>query len=136
MGIPGIPGWEVNAILRWEVSRSVEMFHLGDMSHPIICIYFNSFLPIQILSMSMLDECINLEIRIGDKLCNLICLHWSSIQNMKEFETFVKNLDLNLELIFTKNPYLTLVIGDFNSKSQNWNKGDNTTASGIKLEII
>ena len=51
-------------------------------------------------------------------------------------ETSVKNLELNLELIFLKNPYLTVVIGDFNVKSQNWYKGDKTTASGTKLEIM
>ena len=50
---------------------------------------------------------------------------------MEEFETFVKNLELNFELMFTKNPYLTLVIGDFNVKSYNWYKGDKT-----KLEIM
>ena len=55
---------------------------------------------------------------------------------MEEFETFVKNLDLKLDLIFTKNPYLTVVIGDFNVKSHNWYKVDKTIASGTKLEIM
>ena len=68
--------------------------------------------------------------------CNLICLHRSPSQNMEEFETFVKNLELNLELSFTKNPYLTVVIGDFNVKSQNWYKSDNATASETKLESM
>ena len=48
---------------------------------------------------------------------------------MEEFETFVKNLELSLEFIFNKNPYLTIVIGDFNAESYNWYKGDKTTAS-------
>ena len=55
---------------------------------------------------------------------------------MEEFETFIKNLELNLELIFTKNSYLTVVIGDFNVKSINWYKDDKTTANGTKLEIM
>ena len=55
---------------------------------------------------------------------------------MEELETFVKNLELNLELIFTENPYLTVVIGDFNVKSHNWYKGNKTTASSTKLEIM
>ena len=38
---------------------------------------------------------------------------------MEEFETFDENLELNLELVFTKNPYLTIVIGDFNLKLHN-----------------
>ena len=35
-----------------------------------------------------------------------------------------------------KNLYLTIVIGDFNVKSHNWYKGNKTTASGTKLEIM
>ena len=101
-----------------------------------VCVYFKSSLPIQILSISMLHECINLEINIDDKLCNLICLYMSPSQNMEEFETFIKNLELNLELIFTKNSCLTVVIGDFKVKSDNWYKGDKTTASGAKFEIM
>ena len=54
-------------------------------------------------SISMLHECINLEITIDGNLCNLM--------------TFVKNLGLNLEFTFDKNPYLTLVVGDFNAKN-------------------
>ena len=65
-----------------------------------------------------------------------LCLYRSPSQNMEEFDTFVKNLELNLELIFSKNPYLTVVIGDFNVKSQNWYKGNKTTARGTKLEIM
>ena len=101
-----------------------------------VCVYFKSSSSLQILSISMLHECINLEIRIDDKLCNLICLYRSPSQNMEEFETSVKNLELNLELIFTKYPYLTVVIGDFNVKSQNWYKDNKTRFSGTKLEIM
>ena len=39
-----------------------------------------------------------------------ICLHKSPSQNMEEFEMFVKNLELNLEFIFNKNPYLTVLV--------------------------
>ena len=76
-----------------------------------VCVYFKPSLPLQILSISMHHECINLEIRIDAKLCNLISLYSSPSQNIEEFETFVKTLALNLELFFTKNPYLTKVIG-------------------------
>ena len=52
----------------------------------------------------------------------------------KQFQSFVKNFYLNLEFIFNKNPYLTVFIVNF--KSQNWYKGDKTTASGSNLEIM
>ena len=80
----------------------------------------------------MLRACINLETAVDAKLCNLIYLCRSSSQHMEEFETFVKNLELNLEFIFNKNVYLT-VVGDINAKSH---KGNKTTASGSKLGIM
>ena len=81
----------------------------------------------------MLHESINLEITTDGELCNLICLYRSPSQNAEVFEKFVKNLELNLEFIFNKNPYLTVVISDFNA---NWYKGSRTTAGGSKLEIV
>ena len=42
------------------------------------------------------------------------------INTWKNFRRFFKNPDLNLEFIYSKNPYLTVVIGDFNAKSHNW----------------
>ena len=41
-----------------------------------------------------------------------------------------------LELIFTKNPHLAVVLGDFNVKLQNWYEDDKTTASRTKPEIM
>ena len=51
---------------------------------------------------------------------------------MEEFETFVKNIDLNLEFIFNKNVYLTVVISDFHAKLHNWQ----ITASGSKRGAV
>ena len=84
----------------------------------------------------MLHECTNLDIRADDELCNLICLYRTPSQIIEEFEMFVKNLELNLELIFAKNPYLTVFISDFNVKLHNRYKGDKTTSSRTKLEIM
>ena len=61
-------------------------------------------------------ECINLEIKIDGKL--------SPTQNRKQFHAFLKNAELNLEVIFNKNPYLTVAVGDFNVKSRNCYKGN------------
>ena len=106
-----------------------------------VCIYFKSSLLIQTLNISVLHECINMKITIDGKLCNLSCLHKSLSQNMEEFETFVKNLELNLKFNFNMNSYLTVFIGDFNAKSHYWYKGRleqsdfNGQSIGGKMEI-
>ena len=116
--------------------RLVRSDHPSNDKRVSVCFCFKSSLQIHIPNISTLHECINLKITFDGKLCNLICLFRSPSQNMEEFETFVKNLELNLEFIFNKNPYLTAVVGDFNDKSHIWYKGDKTTASGSKFEIM
>ena len=124
------------------ISSDNENLDILDWSDLIIFLMINEvmfvfvFLPIQIQRTSILHDCFNLEIAIDGKLCNLICLYRSPNQNVKEFETFVKKVELNLEFIFNKNPYLIVAICDFNAKSHNWYKGDKTTGGGSNLDIM
>ena len=43
-----------------------------------------------------LQECINFEMKIRKKLCNFIVLYCSPSQSQDDFETFLKNFELNL----------------------------------------
>ena len=49
-------------------------------------------------------------------------------------ETFVDNLELNLDAIANKNPYLIVILDDFNAKTSNWYEHDKTTYEGSKIE--
>ena len=66
--------------------------HPSDDERGGFCVYFKSCLPMQVLRISMLQKL------IYSKLCDFICLYMSPSQIMKEFETFVKNLDLILNV--------------------------------------
>ena len=63
------------------------------------------FLPLRILNVRYLQECINFEIKVGNKVCNLISLYRSPSQTLDDFETFSKNFELNLENIVQRNPF-------------------------------
>ena len=52
------------------------------------------------------------------------------------FEDFADNFELNLDKIANKNPYLLVVLGDFNVKSLNWYKHDKITYEGSKIDAI
>ena len=41
-----------------------------------------------------------------------------------------------MESITQKNPFLTVVIGDFNSRSSEWWTNDKTTQEGLKIENL
>ena len=49
---------------------------------------------------------------------------------------FVYNLDLTLEALTHKNPFLTLIIGDFNAKFNKWCSTHKTTPEGAKLDSL
>ena len=72
---------------------------------------------------------------ISNKLCNFISLYRSPTQSTDEFENFVYNSDLTLEAVTQKNPFLTVIIGDFNAKFNKWCSTDKTTLEGAKLNI-
>ena len=53
-----------------------------------------------------------------------------------EFETFLKNFELTLDKIYENNSFMTVVLGDFNAKSNNWCKADITVLEGSKIDTI
>ena len=83
-----------------------------------------------------MKEWINFEISFGGKTCNFISLYRSPSQSFDTFEDFVDNLEINLDKIANKSPYLLVVLGDFNVKSSHWYKRDKTTYEGSKIDAI
>ena len=74
--------------------------------------------------------------KIGDKLCNFVALYRSPSQSQDEFQKFAKNLELNLDTVSANNLFLTVILGDFNAKSNLWYKNDKTTNEGSKIDDI
>ena len=63
-------------------------------------------------------------------------LYRSPSQSQDDFETFLKNFERNLDRILANNPFLTVVFGDFNIKSNLWCKSDKTSYESSKIEGI
>ena len=108
-----------------------------------VCIYYKNVLPLRVLSIQYRKECINLELNIGGKICNFICLYWSPSQTQDELEKVIDKLELSLDTLCQNNPFL---IGDSNAKPKNWyslgkssherNKIENVTAQFGLQQII
>ena len=86
--------------------------------------------------MKHLQECLNIEFSIRKKICRLISLYRSPSQNQEEFNTFLDNLESNLETASLSNPFLTILIDDFNAKCASWYSKDNSTIEGSKLGLL
>ena len=101
-----------------------------------VCIYYKHSLALKLVDICYLKECINFEISSGGKLCNFISLYRSPSQSLDAFEKFADNFEPNLDKVTNKNPYLIVILGDFNAKLSSWYKHDTTTYEGSKIDAI
>ena len=101
--------------------------HLPNSKRGGVCIYYRNSLPLKILGIFYLQECIVFELKIGNKSCKIVSLYRSPNQSQDEFETFTNNLELILDKIFDTNPFSVIALGDFNAKLSQWYKNDETT---------
>ena len=105
--------------------------------HPSVeLLYCKSYLPLRIIDINYLNECVRFELMVGDKLCKFIELYRSPRQFQDQFESFKGNLELNLESTVQNNPFLVVLLCEFNAKSNNWCKNDITTTEGTAIENI
>ena len=101
-----------------------------------VCIYYRNSLPLKILNIQYLHECINFEIRIGGKVSKFVSLYHSRCQSQDDFESFANNFELNIDKATANNTFLYVVLGDFNAKSNLWFKGDKTTYERSEIDGI
>ena len=109
--------------------------HPSDVKRGGVCIYYKTMLHLKVLSTNFLQECINFELSIGNKIRRFIHLYRTSSQSLDEFRDFLTNFEINLDDSFNSNTFLTTDIGDFNAKSNIWSEGDRSS-KGVKLIFL
>ena len=62
-------------------------------------------------------------------------LHRSPSQNSLEFDNFILTFEMMLSDINSSNPHFSIIIGDFNVRSNNWWQGDTLQVKDRKLII-
>ena len=63
-------------------------------------------------------------------------MYRSPSQSKDEFESFADNLELNLDSFALRNPYLIVVLGDFNAQAKGWYPSGKTTYEGTRIDGI
>ena len=74
--------------------------------------------------------------KIENKLCNFIVLYRSPSQSQESLESFIDNLELNIDATTTKNPYLIGILGDFNATLNTWCISDKSTYKGSRIDDL
>ena len=108
--------------------------HASNSKRGGVCVYYESPLALRLIDVHYLQECLIFQILIGGKSCNFISLYRSTSQSSDFFEEFADNLQLSLDKISKQNPFPTVVLDDFNTKSSNWYKHNETKFS--KIDVV
>ena len=70
---------------------------------------------------------------------NSVILPWFIVHqfnHQKSLTHFWSNFEFFLDYIANRNPFVSIIIGDFNARSNNWCSSDKTTYEGKKLESL
>ena len=110
--------------------------HPSNNKNGVVRIYYKNFLPLRVCDISLLDECLNFELKIGDKLCRFVALYTSPSQTQDDFLSFSQNFELTLKKLSENNPYLLVAISDFNAKLRHWYSQDTNNFEGISVENV
>ena len=110
--------------------------HPSNIKSGGICIYYKNFLPLKVTDVRLLEECTAFDLIISNKLCSFVALYRSPSQSQDDFATLSDNLKLTLDFVSKKNPFLLVVLGDFNAKLSQWHDKDTNTPEGISVESI
>ena len=110
--------------------------HLSNSKPGGVCLYYKNNLPLRVINIGSLNECLTLELTVGEKTCNLVVLYRSPSQSQDEFEPFSDNFEMAVDILAQKNPFLMTTIKEFNAKSENWYSQDKTSFEGKTIESI
>ena len=130
-----------SSILSHDPNLEVQGYDLIGANHPSnftrvgVCIYYKNHLPLKLININFLHECLNIELNIKNKLCVLVALYQSPSQSHM-FSSFITNLESTLQAITLRQPFLTMVLGDFNAKNKPWFDQDNTSYKGSILHDL
>ena len=108
--------------------------HPSNANRGGVCIYYKETLALKVISILYLNESLLFEVKVGSKKCIIGTVYRSPSQYSDEFESFLSNFDFLLQDISIRNPYLTLLLGDYNARNTKWWHHDITTTEGIELE--
>ena len=109
--------------------------HLSSCKRGSVCIFYKARLPLRVLNISNLNESINFEVSIANKICHFIHLYRSPSQTQDQFQIFRSNPELNCGCLSSCNPFLTIMIGDFNAKSKQLCKINKAGFEGSQLNF-
>ena len=107
--------------------------HTSRNKRGVVASCYKNFLPLKLININYLSEIILFELQIGSKICIFCSLYRSPSQTADSFDLFLDDLKSNLDAMADNNPFLVVVIDDFNARSTSWYINDKSNYEGAKI---
>ena len=101
-----------------------------------VCIYYRESLAVELVETNYLSECLLCEVSINNKKGYVTVLYRSPSQNSLEFDNFILKSEMMLSDINFSNSHFSIILGDFNARSNNWWQGDTQTVEGSRIDYL
>ena len=101
-----------------------------------VCIYHRDSLPVKVINLNILNECLVCELSFGSHRVCLVSVYRTPSQSNNEYDTFLLNFEQLTTYLNSIKPHVLLVTGDFNVRSSSWWSDDIDTVEGTRLESI
>ena len=108
----------------------------SDLKRGGVCIYFKESLPIKVLNITNLHECLVCELSLNGRRSYIVSLYRSPSQSSNEYDHFIKTFEKLIAHLTSFEPHLLLITSDFNVRSSSWWSGDVDNIEGTRLESI
>ena len=107
--------------------------HPIDIKRGGVCIYYKELLPVRAINIPYLKEALLLEMTYNNKNVIVSVVYRSPNQNNCEFDSFLRSAERLLSDIKKSKPFLSVITGDFNTRSLYWWSEDINTSEELKL---
>ena len=126
-----------NDNLKIPAYKLIRFDHPSNQKPGDFCIYHKRFSPNKSKQyLSCLKECLNFSLSVFGKQCHITLIYCWPGQSSETSDTFSSNFELLLDYITNHNPFVSIIIDDFNARSNNWCSSDKTTYEGKKLQSL
>ena len=123
-------------------SLNIDGYNIVLSDHPSgskrggVCCYFKESLPVRLLKITPMTECLELEMLYNNKLVIVSVIYHSPSQCSQEFAQFEITFSQLLNDITSKKPFFSIILGDFNAMSKcRWSL-DKQSKEGDSLFLI
>ena len=101
-----------------------------------VCIFYRESLAVQSIKINYLNECLLCEVSINNKKSYIAVLYRSPSQNSLEFDNFTLSFEKLLCEINSFKPDFSIILGDFNARSNSWWIGDIETSELSRINAL